>query len=289
MRVIFTTVLLILGCIGAAQLQPGSLEVGGLTRNYEVFVPQTHEDTPLPLIIALHGRTGTGAGMAELTGFNQLAEREDVVVLYPDAANGEWNYTMGIPGYPADAPDDVAFLDVLVQKVAKTLSIDLKRLYVAGFSNGGFMAQRLACNAPGRYAAFASVAAAGFGGMAETCPGSRPLKFLFIHGTADSNVPWNGLTREFGGQAVPLLYSVPQTLEFWANYMGCSADLKSTDLPPINKNPQTDVRLLTFTGCPAGGHLALYAVAGGKHTWPGTGPELSELEATAAIWRFFNE
>ncbi len=232
--------LLVLGSICAAQMQSGSLEVDGLSRHYEVFVPQTHKSVPLPVIIALHGRTETGAGMAQRTGFNELAEREGVVVLYPDAANGEWNYTAGIPGYP-DAPDDVAFLDTLVQKLSGEVRIDPKRLYAAGFSNGGFMTERLACSAPGRYAAFASVAATGFGGMAETCPGSSPLKFLFIHGTADTNVPWDGLTREVGGRRVPVLYSVPQTLEFWANYAGCSADLETTDLPSIYLEPKLSI------------------------------------------------
>ena len=287
MRPLSIFAFLILGWVSAAGMQPGTLEVAGLTRHYEVFTPETHADTPLPLIIALHGRTGTGAAMAELTGFNRLAERKDVVVLYPDGVNGEWNYTMGVPGYPEDAPDDVAFLDALVQKVSKKIRIDPKRLYVAGFSNGGFMAERLACNAPGRYAAFASVSAAGFGGMAETCPGSHALNFLFVHGTADTNIPWNGLAREFGGRRIPILYSVPQTLEFWASYMGCKAKLETTNLPPIHKNPTTEVRLLNFTACQAGSRLALYAVIGGEHTWPR--PDTSDFDVTAAIWAFFRE
>ena len=287
MRPLGIVTFLVLGWVSAAGLQSGNLEAAGLTRHYEVFVPQSQKDAPLPLVIALHGRAETGAAMAKRTGFNRLAEQEDFVVLYPDAEGGEWNYTAGIPGYPENAPDDVAFLDALVRKISGEVRIDPQRLYVVGFSNGGFMTERLACSTPERYAGFAAVAATGFGGMAETCPDAYPLTFLFVHGTADTNVPWDGLTREVAGRHIPILYSVPQTLEFWANYMGCSADLETTALPTVQANPKTEVRLITFTGCPAGGRLALYALSRGEHRWPR--PETSAFDATAAIWAFFRQ
>ncbi len=281
----------------SAQRQTGTLTFGGDTRHYTAFVPKTHSDSPMPLIVALHGRTGTGESMADLTGFDTLAEREDVVMLYPDGLNGEWSYTRGIPGYPTDLPDDVGFLGTLVDKLSAEMAIDPQRVYVTGFSNGGFMTERLACADPDRYAAFASVSAAGFGGMNLVCRVGHPVRLLLVHGTSDTNIPWLGLARTVQGRSIPLLYSVSDTLAFWSRYIGCSADLDNTDLPAKHKKTTTKIHLLKFKGCPKGGALELYAVSGGGHTWPGrpgqmpealAGVTSTELSATRAIWDFFS-
>ena len=102
----------------------GTLEVDGRTRGYTQFIPKTHGSGPLPLVIALHGRFGTGDSMAQLTGFNALAEQKDFTVLYPDGLNEEWNYVQGIPGYPTEGSDDTAFLDALVHKVSGEVAVD---------------------------------------------------------------------------------------------------------------------------------------------------------------------
>lgn len=297
-RVVFMMILMVFAVLAcaSAQRKSGTLAFGGATRRYTEFVPETHGVAALPLIVALHGRTGTGESMADLTGFDALAEREDVVMLYPDGLNGEWSYVRGIPGYPTDLPDDVAFLDRLIEKVSAEVKIDPKRIYVTGFSNGGFMTERLACDAPKRYAAFASVSAAGFAGMNLVCREGQPIRLLLIHGTADTNIPWLGLTRTVQGQRVPILYSVSDTLAFWSSYIGCGADLTNTDLPTKNKNSTTEIHLLKFKRCPKGSALELYAVSGGGHTWPGrpglvpealAGVTSTDLEATEAIWTFF--
>ncbi len=271
---------------------------GGETRHYTEFIPKTHGSRPMPLVVALHGRTGTGAGMADLTDFGTLGEREDFAVLYPDGRDGEWSYVRGIPGYPADLPDDVRFLDRLIAKISAETSIDPKRIYAVGFSNGGFMTERLACAAPERYAAFASVSAAGFAGMNLICPKPHPVRLLLVHGTADTNIPWLGLERTIQGRRVPLLYSVSDTLAFWAGYIGCGTDLDSTNFPAKSKNPTTEIHHLSFRGCPQGAALELYAVGGGGHTWPGrpgfmpedlAGVTSTELDATEAIWTFFSK
>lgn len=279
-----------------AETTTGTLEFGGATRSYVQFVPETHRPEPLPLVVALHGRFGTGEDMARLTGFNGLAEREDFIALYPDGLDGEWNYVQGIPGYP-DGPDDVAFLDALVQRVAAEVEVDLERIYVTGFSNGGFMAERLACSAPDRYAAFAAVAAAGFGGMERVCPEGRPIRLLFIHGTFDRNIPFNGLVREMAGRSVPILYSVPDTLAFWAERGSCDPDLQAERLPSLRRAPETEVHTFTFLGCAEGAALKLYAVGRGGHNWPGrpglipeeiAGVVSTELDASRVIWAFFD-
>ena len=296
MKSLWLTLLAVLICAYAGATK-GTLEVDGRMRSYVQFIPETHGPAPLPLVIALHGRFGAGESMARLTGFNRLAEQEDFIVLYPDGLNGEWNYVQGIPGYPA-GPDDTAFLDALVQRVSAEVAVDAKRIYVAGFSNGGFMAERLACSAPERYAAFAVVAAAGFGGMERVCPGREPVRILFIHGTFDRNIPFNGLARQVMGRSVRILLSVPDTLAFWAERGGCGSDIQAEKLPSLRRVPETEVHTFTFAGCAEGAALKLYTIGRGGHNWPGrpgllpeeiAGTVSTELDASRVIWAFFAE
>src|SRR5690606_902868 len=112
----------------------------------------------------------------------------------------------GIEGYQNEVPD-IGFLRSLVGELAGRYPVDDKRVYVAGFSNGGFMAQRLACDAPGLFAAFASVGAAGYGGQPSICGDSEPVSILFMHGTEDGIVPFTGLVQEGPNGPVTVLAS----------------------------------------------------------------------------------
>jgi len=96
----------------AAQIAPGMEMWGGKPRSYVVYAPRRYDPAePLPVIVALHGRGGTGSGMAYLSRFNELAEREGIILVYPDGLNHEWNYLGGTPGYSAQTgADDAGFL-----------------------------------------------------------------------------------------------------------------------------------------------------------------------------------
>lgn len=273
--------------------EPLSLVVDGLTRTYSLHVPDTLTE-PAPLVLVLHGRGGDGAGIARYTGFSDIADHEGFIVAYPDGLDGEWNAVKDIPGYP-DTHDDTAFLIALADALARQYPVDLARVYVAGFSNGGFMAQRAACDQTGRFAAFASVAAAGFGGMRAVCPESGQAPMLLMHGTADNNVLWDGVSVTRGGRTVAITYPVTQTLAFWAEFNGCQPDATTTALPQTGLSPGTSVRVLRVD-CPPETPVALYAVINGGHNWPGRVPTFPreiagnvnfDIDAAAVIWDFF--
>lgn len=270
-------------------------------RSYVVYVPENYTGADaMPLVIVLHGRYGTGAGMAQLTRLNDFADREGFIAVYPDGlgqnSDTGWNYTRGLPGVPDGGPDDTDFLDKLAQDLAVDLNIDQQRLYVVGFSNGGFMVERLACEVPERYAAFALVAATGYAGMPTLCAEKHPISILMMHGTSDTNVPWDGLAQTIEGQEIFMLAPVPNTLGFWANYSACSSDFESEDLPQTGGSPGTNVRVLRLKACADDVEVLLYAIIGGGHNWPGVpivgplailGKVNLDIDATQVIWEFF--
>ena len=191
----------------------------GFPRQYSLYVPPTADPAePLPLVIALHGRPGTGAGLAYLLDMNRVAAAEGFAVVYPDGkpvgaavSGNEWNYARGFAGFVDNGQDDVALLRTLAEDLSRDLNIDPRRVYVTGFSNGGFMTQRVACEAADTFAAFASVSATAGVGLLELCDGQPPAPMLLIHGTHDIVVRWAGETI----QKVPIMLSAPDTALFW--------------------------------------------------------------------------
>jgi polyhydroxybutyrate depolymerase len=285
-----TVVVLSFLFIVQAQTEAGNLTFEGQERTYLIHVPPGYNSqVPVPLLLALHGRGGDGSSMARLTAFNYLADEENFIVVYPDGLDNRWNFVTDPPGYGRMRQDDVGFLLALLDEVSSQYSIDATRVYVTGFSNGGFMTQRLACAAPERFAAFASVGGAGFVGLSELCQTPSSLSLLLMHGTEDSIVPWSGHTRR-------RLESVEETFAFWSIYTGCDGEVTETALAQQGHSPDTSVTLLTAF-CPEGNELLLYEVEGGGHNWPGVPDVLPEnvagrvtmdILASEVIWEFFS-
>lgn len=271
----------------------------GIPRTYIVYVPTSYDPAqPMPLVLGLHGRTSNGVNTAASSGMNFLAEKYGFIAVYPDGLNGEWNYVREIPIYDYGDHDDVAFLSSLIDDLSLGLNINQDRVYAFGISNGGFMVQRLACEAPERFAAFASVIAQAYWGLDPFCEGQPPVPIMFINGTEDPIVSWEGLQRtNTEGQQVSVIFSTEETLEFWGIHNRCIPDFDHIELPQLGASPQTEVHRFDYEGCAEGSALRIYAVVGGGHTWPGIdwgneallGRTNYDIEAGEEIWQFFAE
>jgi polyhydroxybutyrate depolymerase len=267
---------------------------GGTPRTYTFYVPPSYDPAePMPLVIALHGRTDDGAGMAYRFNINHLAQEQGFIMVYPDGLEEEWNYIRGAPEYQFFETNDVEFFLRLVDDLAVDLNIDRQRLYVTGFSNGGFMTQRVACEAADQFAAFAVVSGALFPYFIDLCEGMPPVPILFIHGTHDFNVPWDGST--FRGTVISM--SIPDTVAFWAVHNNCVAgETQSRLLPSMDAAPSTLVTFFEFGGCDA--DTIFYRIDGGGHNLPGVEGRLSpsiagavnmDINAAEVIWDFFSQ
>ena len=242
---------------------------------------------------ALHGRPDTGAGIAYLFDMNRVAREENFIAIYPDGLEYEWNYVLGFRGFPNTGVDDVAFLSTLVDDLAVDLSIDRDRVYIAGFSNGGFMTQRVACEDPAPYAGFATIGATLFPGFVNLCEGATPRPMLIMHGTRDVSIPWQGVQQ---GDML-LAWSVLDTVSFWLSHNGCAQSVAEQEtLPSQATAPTTFVHRYTFEDCPPDAEVQLYAIEGGGHNLPGVPDRLTpriagrvnmDLHAAEAVWAFF--
>jgi polyhydroxybutyrate depolymerase len=273
------------GCEGA-RVQPGiseqTIEADGLQRSYRLFIPSTYDQSlPEPLVLNFHGFGSNAASQEAYSGLGDLAEREGFLLVSPDGAGSppQW-HTFGrlLPGYV----NDLSFVDYLLDHITATLCVDESRIYAAGLSNGGGMAQTLGCRMKDRIAAVGVVAAAPFIETGCDDPGLMPV--IAFHGTADEVVAFNGEGSRFGLTFQP----VRTTMQKWAVRNGCDAS-------PVSERVADDVVREYYTGCDDGSAVELYVIEGGGHTWPGAldrpglGRITRSISASELMWRFFEQ
>ena len=263
-----------------------------LVRRYHVHLPFNYDVfSSFPLLIALHGRLGTGKKMIKQTGFNSIADREGFIVVYPEGFKRGWADGRGITHADKRGVDDVAFIDKLIMVLKENFSIDHGRIYIAGHSNGGFMAQRLAIERSHKFAAVAVVAASLSEWLASRFTPSRPMPISFINGTVDSVTPYVG-GRQSGGTRV---LSVEDTVKIWVRFNGCKEVPEVQDVHGLNNGPLVSV--FTYGLCKNHSQVKLYKIKGGGHVWPGESEGLSKsgvakvsagIDASEEIWKFFS-
>ena len=268
-----------------------TMDFGGEVRHYWLYTPAGLDAAkPAPILLVLHGSGGTGEDMITVTqhGFERLADKEKIVVVYPRAAERRWSERGG-------TVDEAGFLLAVVDKLAAELPVDRNRVFVAGISSGGMMAQRMACEKSGRVAGIATVAGTMPVELKSSCKPERPVPVLLIHGTQDPIVPWNGGpvagVEDFGTVA-----SVRETAAFWAASNQCRGTAVIVPEPDRDPNDGTRVQLEIFASCAAGANVTLVTVEGGGHTWPGgyqylperfIGRTSRDIDANRVIWEFF--
>ncbi len=272
----------------------GRLEVGGIARTYDIHFPPAFDGhASLPAVLALHGGVGTGEGMARLTHFNDVSNRQGFVVVYPNAIQSRWADGRGTTSSERTGIDDVGFLSALVTHLATEFHVDARRIYATGISNGGFMVGRFACERADRIAAVAQVAATMAEPLAGRCHPARAVPMLFIHGSRDHLVPWQGGSVPVG--AGGRILSVPATVAMWAKLNGCAPAPTQSALVQRGAVDPT-VQREVYRACAEGAEVVLLAIDGGGHTWPGgiqylpewvVGWTYSDLDASEVIWEFF--
>lgn len=177
-------------------LTKGSIEVDGLKRRYSTYIPRGLP-TGAPLLLVMHGSGENGAQIRIGTGygFERLADERGFAVVYPDAASFDWNDCSRVGDFSVKGRevDDVGFLGALVDRLANDIGVSRARVFATGVSAGGFMALRLALEAPARFRAVAAVAANVPAPENFKCrPAGPGTSVMIMNGTQDPLVPFAG-------------------------------------------------------------------------------------------------
>ena len=166
-----------------------SIKVGNKNRKYRLYVP-TNVKENTALVFCLHGTGGSSDN--KQPAFDAIANADGIIVVYGHGENVKFPFfgNMELPGWNSTGEwsGDIDYIKAIIEDVASKYSIDRKRIYCCGFSNGGMMTYTVANLLGDVFAAYASISGYPINEFHLHHTGARPVPFLHIHGTNDDLV-----------------------------------------------------------------------------------------------------
>ena len=247
-----------------------------------VMVPDSYDPMePLPLVVNLHGYTVPAAFNEAWMDFGRIVDEDRFIYTYPE---GERDF-FGAPFWDATdyccdvfgTTDDSGYLEELVNTLKDRVSIDGRRVYFVGHSNGGFMSYRMACDHSEMVAAVASLAGASFDRPSD-CGATEPVHVLQIHGTNDDTILIDG-DCERG--CYP---SAAETVRQWATLAECDLSVERGPYLDLDSSlPGNDTATYSVEDCLPGGSASLWVIRNGAHS-----PRLTDNYAEDVIAYFYD-
>lgn len=271
-----------------------TMQYQGLSRYYELHVPPGYrKGNPASLVVVFHGGGGNPDPMHMQSGMDAVSDGHGFIVVYPAGTGSRGRrlltFNTGLCcGYSLEhSIDDVGFTRAVIDDVSSYLSIDAKRVYATGISNGGMMTYTVGCRLADRIAAIAPVA----GAMAiGNCSPSRPISVMEFHGRQDHNILWDGGVGPKSASKMNFP-PVPEMVGFWVKFDGCPAT------PKVVRKGAAEGQW--WGPCREGTEVVLWSIGDGGHSWPGgkqtifekalnLGPVSESLNASEEMWEFFS-
>ena len=204
-----------------------TVETASGDRTFRVFVP-TLLTGPAPTLVAMGGYAQVGESESYMR-WERIATARHFVVVYPRGEALSYNAGRCCGLAASRGVDDSAALIRMLQVENDLYPQNPSRLYLTGFSNGGMMAYRFACEHPELVAAIGVVAAAYV--ARPLCMPTQPVPAMHIHGLLDRTVPYRGTA--WSSLLRTSLPSVPQTnqvfahVDYWAGVPYRNVELRS--------------------------------------------------------------
>lgn len=291
-------------------------------RPYQVYVP-TGVDlaAPAPVVLAFHGGTGNGSSAIQTTCppdaaravdllaancLHQVAEREGFVAVYPngtgtkanpdsrtfDAGGGKdgWHCVGGESC--EKGVDEEAYVTAVLDHLGTWMTVDPGATFATGLSNGGALANRLACTMSPRIAAIASVAGGNQYATTASCEPEVPVAVLAIHGDADPCWTYEQSDSFCYSGASGLKIGAEESATGWADRNGCMSGPLEVTEADVNNDGRATVST-AWEGCQA--DVVLLRLQGSGHAWPNGWQYLPVSQVGAVsrdwgserIWAFF--
>jgi polyhydroxybutyrate depolymerase len=237
--------------VRSSGLETNSISVNQTIRTYLTYSPSVTSGL-IPVIIDFHGGAGTAEEQYITSNFIEIADREGILVVYPQAdvrAGSVWNTLHSDEGNKVAGVDDFGFIAAIIESLDLNPTIDTSRIYVSGYSNGAAMAYQIACHLNDDIAGFVVMSGL-FPLEAEyPCVITHETAGIIINGTSDYERPMTGIE----GYALP----VRQAASWWAIQNESTQETIIQDENIERTTYETE----------AGTQIQLFIVEGGGHDW----------------------
>lgn len=233
-----------------------SIQVAGKTRSCAIYVPAGI--TKPPVVFFIHGATGSGGNFENETKGDVTAAREKFIALYPsassDGGSGTWDDMQGTGNFP--------FFQALLDTMDARYKIDRSRIYMTGFSQGGFISFAAACFYSDVFAAVAPVS----GHSGTSCSIKRPVPMFMTFGAQEG------------------ASSFLKDRDVWLKLDKCPSTETLTKPYPAS-NPNSKAVRASYGPCDQGSQVIVDSIIGQGHQWPSS----SNLVQADEVWAFFKQ
>lgn len=289
----------------------------GERRSYLLHLPADYDCTPRPLLIGVHGYTGSGSrfqnewagifdhvnehgyigvfpnGMAAseeapgATGFNDIGSLNDEgpdgltcdppPFAYPFFENCPEHFRQRTCYWGNSCADDLGFFRAMLAEVRRYFAVDVTRIYMVGYSQGASTVLGFAPQMADVLAAVVPVH--GFQSNGFTQAPRSPLPYMQVWGRLDTTI------RPDGKPGLDrLIYDTPEeTALIWAEAQGCAVDRIETY--PSTADGRNNWSCAHHPDCRAGSEVVSCAWDG-EHVWPG---EPDDNYGWKVIWQFLSK
>ncbi len=243
--------------VTAGFTQTNTIQVAGVQRNFILHMPGSAISNA-PLVFLLHGLGETGAGIQSTSQMDKIADRENFIVVYPNAINKTWDY--------ASTKNDFKFLLAIIDTLDSKYRIDKNRIYIAGFSQGGGMTVYAGFQYPDVFAAIAPVSSIGSGAPAP----KHPIPIFLTFGTKDIYPPATFMSA----------------VNTWLKINDCTSAAVITRPFPVS-NQKSVVTRISYVPCAQGTEIIVDSISGGTHEWPMN--TTTKVNNSEEVWAFFKK
>jgi polyhydroxybutyrate depolymerase len=286
LSILFLTCSIFILHISTLKGQSYQLTFEGKKHLYTVHLPPDYTlNRKYSLVLNFSGLISTAAKEEQYSQMNVVADKEQFIIVYPEAYHRGWNTGIGFGSY-THGKNDIGFINALLDTLIHSYSINIQCIYSVGISIGGFFNYRVACELSNRIAAMASVSGLMTDSTLTSCHPCRDIPILHFHGTKDPIIKYKGIKRQS--------LSVEQTLNVWIMRNHCTIPGDTIHIPDMCLSDHSTVDLIKYTSCTNGSEVWLYKIYGGGHTWPGGGKQSilmghknMDINGSQAVWDFF--
>ncbi len=233
-----------------------TLQVGGKTRHTVFHVPAGAEKPAV--VFFIHGANGSGPNFKTETRGDAAADRDKFIAVYPSASSngnaGVWEDMQGTGNFP--------FFFAVLDTLDARYKIDRNRVYMTGFSQGGFISFAAGCFYSDKFAAIAPAS----GHTMANCTIKRPVPVFLTFG-ATEGIP-----------------SFQKDIDSWVKWNDCPTTFKTVAPFPAS-NANSKATLNSYGPCKEESMVLMNSIGSQGHQWPSSNNMVLADEA----WTFFKK